>query len=333
MKLSILYVNYKAPRILLDSLDSLYQFDTQSFEIIVIDNNSNDGTEQLLKEAYPTVKFIQMGYNAGFARANNAGIKAATGEVILLLNTDTINLDDAVNRCFQQFILSDDFACSAQLLNTDNTPQISGNYVMKGGINNLLPLPYLGRWLRFVALQFSVKKPNLPEATGIVTVDWINGAFLMVKKDAIEKAGLLDEDFFLYAEEAEWCSRIRKYGKLSIYGEYKVMHLQGETANMAFGSAGKGYFNVSDRKGLQMMLSNFLRIRKEFGVGWFVFHFAVYLFDVPLSLFAGMISYVNPFAKNKFPFSQWMGFAKNMLALSYYFPKIILNRPYFYKVL
>jgi GT2 family glycosyltransferase len=55
-----------------------------------------------------------------------------------------------------------------------------------------------------------VAKPNIPNATGTVEVDWINGAFMMVKKHAIEKAGLMDEDFFLYSEEAEWCSRLKK---------------------------------------------------------------------------------------------------------------------------
>ena len=92
-------------------------------------------------------------------------------------------------------------ACGVQLLNVDRTPQISGNYAMKGGLNYLLPLPFIGNILKFFATILKVKKPNIPEAKDVVEVDWINGVFLMVKKQAIDIAGLMDEDFFLYAEE------------------------------------------------------------------------------------------------------------------------------------
>ena len=77
-----------------------------------------------------------------------------------------------------------------------------------------MALPYSGRFIRWRGYTFKIKKTNVAEAHGTVEVDWINGAFLMVKKEAIEKAGLMDEDFFLYFEEIEWCSRLRKAGKL-----------------------------------------------------------------------------------------------------------------------
>ena len=66
----------------------------------------------------------------------------------------------------------------------------------------------------------------------------------MVKREAIDKAGLMDEDFFLYAEESEWCGRLRKVGRICLFGELNVIHLQGETINQAFGSDGKGYYNL-----------------------------------------------------------------------------------------
>jgi GT2 family glycosyltransferase len=118
-------------------------------------------------------------------------------------------------------------------------------------------------------------------ADGIREVDWINGAFIMAKKESLEKPGLLDEDFFLYAEEIEWCSRIRKFGKICIYGNLHAIHLQGETANQAFDSSGKGYYNLHDRKGRQILVSNFLRIRKQFGRGWFLFHVLCYFAEIP----------------------------------------------------
>lgn len=332
MKLSILIVNYKSARLVLDCIRSVYQFPVNNIEIIVIDNASGDDLERLLKNEFPAVKYCQMGYNAGFARANNEGIRRAGGDAVLLLNSDTIVKENAVNNCFHKLMAGEDMACGVQLLNPDGSPQISGNYVMKGGLNVLLPLPFMGNFLRSIAFAFKAKKTNIPEAKGVVEVDWINGAFLMVKKKAIELSGLLDEDFFLYAEEAEWCSRIKKTGKLYIYGDEHVIHLQGETANEAFGSKGNGYQNLFDRKGLQIMLSNFVRIRKQFGVGWFLVNLFTYLADIPV-FFIGLLICKIFFLKTVYSFSDLRAFTGNMFQLVKLVPVIIRNKPYFYKVL
>ena len=272
-----------------------------------------------------------MHYNSGFARANNEGIRNAKGKAVLLLNGDTIIENNAIENCYRLFDNSENVACGVQLLNIDRTPQISGNYAMKGGLNYLLPLPFLGNGLKFISKLFKVKKPNIAEAEGNVEVDWINGAFLMVKKTAIDKAGLMDEDFFLYAEEAEWCSRLKKQGKLCIYGNIKIVHLQGETTNEAFASSGKGYFNLFDRKGLQIMLSNLVRIRKEFGVGWFVFILSLHLIEIPIFIIGVIISKI--FHSKKYSFLQVKNYVANIFYVTRLSPTIIRNRPHFYKVL
>jgi len=333
MKLSIILVNYKSKQLLQNCLDSIYQFDASRFEIIVVDNFSNDDVETFLKSKYPSVLFIQMGYNSGFARANNAGIRMASGDAVLLLNTDTINLNDAINISFDKFLNSNAAACGVQLLNEDLSPQITGNFAMKGGLNYLLPLPYWGSFLRFFAQLMKVKKPNVESASGTVEVDWINGAYLMVKMNVIQKSGLLDEDFFLYAEEAEWCSRIKKNGPLLIYGDCNVLHLQGQTANEAFASTGKGYFNLFDRKGLQIMLSNFVRIKKEFGSFWFYFDLLHYLITIPIFLFCLILESMMKGKKGRYTFQQWKGYCKNMFELVKYIPTIHRGKPHFYKVL
>ena len=332
MKLTIIIVNYKTARLLLDCIASVYQFSTDSCEIVVVDNDSGDGIEKLLYEQFPAVKFLQMGYNAGFARANNAAIKISSAEVVLLLNSDTIVKENAINYCLSNLLSSTYVAAGVQLLNADGSAQISGNYAMKGGLNYLLPLPYLGDFLKAIASLLKVKKPNVPEATGIVEVDWINGAFLMVKKEAISKAGLLDEDFFLYAEKAEWCSRLKKAGDLCIYGSAHVIHLQGESANEAFSSSGKGYFNLFDKKGLQVMLSNFVRIRKQFGLFWYFFDLLFYTLAIP-TFFLGICISKLFSGKARYTFDQWKGFSRNVFTLILFSGKIISNKPYFYKVL
>lgn len=333
MNLSIIIVNYKTTQLVLDCLSSVYKYDNVGMEIIVIDNNSNDLTADQLKKFYPDVIFHQMGYNAGFARANNAGIRIACGDNILLLNSDTINLNNAINKCVKLLSESLFAAAGVQLLNPDNSPQISGNYAMKGGLNYLLPLPYTGNFLKKIAGIAKIKKPSIQETKDTIEVDWINGAFLMVKKNVIEQAGIMDEDFFLYAEEAEWCSRIKRYGRLCIFGELNVIHLQGESSNNAFGSVGKGYLNLFDRKGLQIMLSNFVRIRKQFGIAWFLFDAAIYFLTIPVFFLGTLMTSVFFSNGKKYTIEQAKGFGKNMFQILKFIPIIIRNKPFFYKVL
>lgn len=333
-RLSIIIINYKSAQLICDCLQSIYaQKSAFSFEIIVVDNNSEDDSKQIILSRFPKIIWIAMDYNSGFARANNEGIRKSKGNVVLLLNGDTIIENNAIEKCFNQFQSAEYIACGVQLLNPDRTPQISGNYAMKGGLNYLLPLPYVGAFIKGLGNVAKIKKPNVPDATGIVEVDWINGAFLMVKKNAINKAGMLDEDFFLYAEEAEWCSRLKKTGKLCIYGACKVIHLQGETANNTFNSTGKGYYNLYDRKGLQIMLSNFVRIRKEFGVFWFLFDLFIYTFTIPIFFVAGFLHnlfFLRPPLRH---FKKAINFSKNVFYLWQHATVIIKNKPYFYKAL
>ncbi|HVE60929.1 MAG TPA: glycosyltransferase family 2 protein, partial [Chitinophagaceae bacterium] len=257
--LSIIIVNYNSSHLIIDCLQSIYRCNNHNFfEIIIVDNASKDDSKDLIYQKFTGVKWIDMGYNAGFARANNEGMKSAMGDVFLLLNPDTIAIDKSIELCYQRLINSNYVAAGVQLLNHDNSLQTSGSFFAKGGLNHLLPLPFWGRIIRWLGYRLKSKVPGVIKAREVEEVDWINGAFLMVKKTVIEKAGFFDEDFFLYAEEIEWCSRLRKYGPLCIYGDLHFIHLQGETANEAFASSGKNYFNLYDRKGKQIMLSNFV---------------------------------------------------------------------------
>ncbi len=333
-KLSIIIVNYRSASYILQAIGSAMQFESgAAFEWIVVDNDSRDDSQQFILAVFPFVQWININYNAGFARANNAGIRAATGDTILLLNPDTIVVDDAIDRCFSRFMHSSCVACSVQLLNTDRSLQISGNYFMKGGINHLLPLPYYGKWLKGVARLFSAKTPHVDIPGEEEIVDWINGAFLMVKKSAIAVAGLMDEDFFLFAEETEWCSRLRLAGPLCIYGEIRMIHLQGEVTNENTGAAYKGYNNLYDKKGLQLLVSNHLRIRKQYGVGWFLFQLLNVTLAVPVFFLA---SFFDRLFHGSNPLGDWKlvkALAKNTLQLWRLAPMIMRNRPHFYKMM
>lgn len=318
----------------IDCLRTIYaQAGSVPFEVIVVDNASGDGSERMVRAACPSVRWIQMGCNSGFARANNEGIRQSAGEVVLLINSDTLVENGAIEGCYREFAGSDYAACGVQLLNPDRTPQISGSYFVRGGLNYLLPLPYLGALVKQAARVSGAKVPNVPDARSLVEVDWINGAFLMVKKEAIALAGSMDEDFFLYAEEIEWCSRLRRLGKLALYGQFHIIHIQGATTNESFRSSGKGYYNLYDRKGLQIMLSNFVRIRKQYGVGWFFIQLLFYVVEIPVFGIGMLLSRLEGRKGSRYSSGQFRGYCRNVGFVIGKIGIILRNKPYFYKVL
>jgi GT2 family glycosyltransferase len=331
--LSIVIVHAFRADLLNDCLDSVYRnlagFD---YEIIIVSNGSKDEDKQQLLQKFPGLNWIDTGYNAGFARGNNIGLRVAKGDAFLLLNPDTIALDNSIQTCYERFRKSEYVAAGVQLLNPDRTPQISGSHFVKGGLNHLLPIPYWGDFIRWLGYRLNAKVPSIEQAKTIEEVDWISGAFLMVKRSVTQKVGLMDEDFFLYAEEVEWCSRLRKEGKLCIYGDLNIVHLEGATIDSVSKPKVKGYANLYDKKGLQLMVSNHLRVRKQYGVFWFLvlllnYTWGFFVFLV-CSFFHHLFTLRNPFGD----FKRIGAFGKNLLSLWSFSPRIIANKPYFYKM-
>jgi len=331
--LSIIIVNYRSAPLIADSLASVERHNPGlPFEIIVVDNASGDDSRAMLLERFPAIQWIDMGYNAGFARANNAGLRAARGHVCLLLNPDTLALDDSITRCYNQLLQGPWVAAGVQQLHADGTPQISGNFFVPWGLNHLLPLPYWGSLVRWAGYRARARVPNVREAAAVEEVDWISGAFLMVKQRAVQEAGAMDEDFFLYAEEVEWCHRLRRLGRLAIFGDLRIIHLEGGSINTSQNIRQKGYYNLFDRKGLQLMVSNHLRVRKQYGVPAFLFLLLNYSWAWLLFLLAGSL---HRLLTLKNPFSHWGqagAFGRNLLRLWALAPRMIAGRPYFYKM-
>ncbi|MES2649952.1 MAG: glycosyltransferase, partial [Bacteroidota bacterium] len=137
--LSILLINYHSAQLLQDCLTTINKdAGAFAFEIIIVDNSPGDGAEAEIKQLVPLVKWIRMENNTGFARANNTGIRASEGNVVLLLNPDTLIIDSAISKCYEELMQSEYVAGGVQLLNSDGSPQISGNFVMTGGLNYLM---------------------------------------------------------------------------------------------------------------------------------------------------------------------------------------------------
>ena len=180
MDLSIILVNYKSPQLVLDCVQSIYEQTTHfSFEIFVVDNASADNSKEIILDKYPQIIWLPLNFNAGFARGNNAAIKLAKGKLLLLLNTDTIVIENAIEKAVTLFSNENKIAaCGVQLLNTDGSKQISGAHFVRGGLNLLLPLPYLGAFIRYCGYKLKTRVPSITSVADKVEVDWIVGAFI-----------------------------------------------------------------------------------------------------------------------------------------------------------
>lgn len=335
MDVSIIIINYKSAALVLDCMASIYQQTHRySFEIIVVDNDSQDDCRQKVSALYPATRWLQTGYNAGFARANNAGIRIAYGGYILILNADTIITDGAIDKSIALLQQEPDaVGCGVQLLNTDGSNQISGAHFVKGGLNTLLPLPYLGKLVRYLGYRFKSAIPSVQTIKNKIEVDWVVGAYILVKRNILQITGLMDEDFFMYAEEIEWCSRLRKQGKLYLFAGPKVIHIGGGTSSDYYTTTeNENSKNLWNKKGRQIIISNMLRIRKQFGIGWFLFIAGAYFFEIPVFFTCLLLHKIFTFNKATYRFKNWLDYVKNMGVLLRYFFTILLNQPHFYKV-
>lgn len=229
MDLSVIIVNYNTCELTIQALDSVFQ-NTRGleFEVFVVDNASVDESIETIRMCYPQVTIIANDANLGFAAANNKAIALASGQYILLLNSDTIVQEDCLSRCVMylnrhpetgalgcRILLADgqlDHACKRGF----PTPQASLFYFLK--LHKLFPYSrYFGQYTLDYISEDSISE-----------VDAITGAFMMVRKETIEEIGLLDEDFFMYGEDLDWCYRIKAAGwKIIYFPEARIIHLKG----------------------------------------------------------------------------------------------------------
>ena len=206
-------------------------------EIIVIDNGSRDGSASEVKRVFPSIHLIENEKNLGFAKAVNQGLREASGRHVLFLNPDT-RVKDGTFESLMSFMDSHPNAgiVGAQLFNSDGSKQNSiANFPSLA--TELLNKSLL-RWL--FPNKFPGKGRNY---SGPIEVDSVIGACMMVRQDAIKETGLLDEDYFLFLEETDWCWRMKKAGwKIYHLPQADVYHFQGKSAEKEKKRARVEYF-------------------------------------------------------------------------------------------
>ena len=181
-------------------------------EVILVDNASADGSAEMTREEFPDVRVFVQERNEGFAHANNRGIRASRGRHVLILNSDTEIVDDALERMRDHMDAHPDIgALGARLLNTDGTVQLScrsfPSYrtVLFHRYSLMTRLFPRNRY----SAEYLMTDTNHDET---MDVDWVSGACMMVRRETMDAVGLLDEGFFMYAEDVDWCYRMKQAG-------------------------------------------------------------------------------------------------------------------------
>ncbi len=210
MDVSVIIVNWNTKGLLRDCLSSVYEHAGEvDYEIIVIDNASTDGSASMVKNDFRQVILIENSKNRGFAAANNQGMAVAKGRYVLLLNSDTVVLDNAIANtvCF-----ADENPQAAvtgcRVLNPDRTLQRTC-FMFPSILNMLLSSTYLYKLFpssRF----FGREQMTWWNRSDVRKVDVVTGCFMLVRREAIEQVGMMDEQFFMYGEETDWCYRFWK---------------------------------------------------------------------------------------------------------------------------
>ena len=210
-------VNWNSKDYLLKSIASI-ETETKGidFEIVVIDSASFDGCEEMLRQIYPRILFIQSDTNRGFAKANNEAFKASRGRNILFLNPDTEIETCAINELYSQLnALPNAGIVGAKLLNSDRSIQESCVRAFPTILNQLLESNSLRSI--FPMANLWGMKPLLSENEAPTEVDAVSGACFMIKRSAFESVGMFSPDYFMYSEDVDLCLKARKVGLSTYY--------------------------------------------------------------------------------------------------------------------
>lgn len=232
MDVSIIIVNYNTRQLTIEAIQSVYQSVTEySYEVIVVDNASSDDSVEKIKKHFPEITLIENKENTGFAKANNQAIRASASDYVLLLNSDTVVKPDtlAVMLDFMEqhekvgasgckVVLPDgslDKACRRGF----PTPAASFYYI--SGLARRFP----------GSAKYNAYHMGHLDPDQAYPIDCLVGAFMLVRRQAIEEVGLLDETFFMYGEDIDWCYRIKQAGwENYYYPRTSITHYKGASS-------------------------------------------------------------------------------------------------------
>lgn len=236
VEISIIIVNYNTANLTCNCIESIKKYSTvQNYEIIVVDNASDDLSNELISSRHPDIIFIQSNLNLGFGPANNLASKKAKGDYLFFLNSDTLFIEDSIKKILN-FLEGRE----------NNKNEVFGFNLLDENLKNHYSF---GKFpsLQQEIFEFGLKKifkrffenklsPSMSfdfQMSETIEVDYVVGADLLISKDLFSLVEGFDEDFFLYYEETELCFRLKRYGvRVSCSQITQIIHLCGQSSKV-----------------------------------------------------------------------------------------------------
>jgi len=250
MNLSIIIVSYNTKEFLKKCLESIKNANSKfNYEIIVVDNDSSDSSLEMLEKEFPDISLIKNKENLGFSRANNQGVKKAKGKYLLFLNPDTVLNKDTLPTLMKFMERNKDVGISTCRL-------VMPNGKIDDACHRGFPTPWnafchfsgLSRMFPKIKLfsGYSLSYLNFEE---IHEIDACAGAFMLVRREAGEKIGWWDEDYFFYGEDLEFCFRIKELGyKIYYIPDVSVFHYKGVSGGIKKNSKNISTADIKTRR-------------------------------------------------------------------------------------
>jgi GT2 family glycosyltransferase len=230
LDVSVIIVAWNVRQLLHDCLKSVYdQTEGIDFEVIYVDNASEDGSVEMVVKDFPQVKMIENRENKGFIKANNQGIEISKGRYVLLLNSDTIVLDNAIAKLVQFADAHTEAAVvGCKVLNPDMTLQ-RNCFMYPSILNMFLSTTYLYKIFP-KSKFFGREHMTWWDFNDVREVETVCGSCSLVRKEAIKQVGLMNETYFVYGDDPDWCYRFNKVGwKIIFTPDARIIHYGGQT--------------------------------------------------------------------------------------------------------
>ncbi|MCX6149369.1 MAG: glycosyltransferase family 2 protein [Ignavibacteriales bacterium] len=306
MDVSVIIVNYISNELLEDCLNSLIKFTKEiEYEIIVVDNNSIVGKVEDVTSKYPNIILIKNQLNKGFSAANNQGIEIARGKYLLILNNDTIFIENTIKKVFD-FVTSknEKMIVGCKLLNQDKSWQNSF-FDFPSPFNSFTSNFFL--YKLFPKTKFNKYNQFNNGISEISEVDVVTGAFMLCPTDAIKKLKGFDERFFFYSEEIDLCYRFKKdFGKVYYFPVTSLIHIGGATVDKMQWFKYKNQAKVY----IQFFQKHYKGMSLFFAI---LSHFIGLLLRILLSFFSGLITFrKSHLIKSYFYLRQMFIYPKNV---------------------
>lgn len=265
MRLSVVVVNWNTKEMLKGCLESVFSSFTQTpKEVIVVDNHSIDGSQEMVKKEFPNARLIENKDNLGFSRACNQGIEESQSEYVAVLNSDTLVSPAAFGQIVDFMDKHEQAGIAGpKLLDEDGSVQLScrnfpsfkeaAGHAFAGILNQANPYTR------------SYRLADWDHQT-VREVDWVSGACMVLRKKALEEVGLFDESYFMYLEDVDLCYRMHQAGwKVYFYPDAQVTHISGQSSRKRSAAA-----IIEHQKSIYRFYSNYYPQAKQWYWRWLV---------------------------------------------------------------